>query len=278
MSHPSVRAGATVIGALALLALLAPWLTAYDPTQIDAGPLLASPSFAHPMGTDHVGRDVWARWLYGARLSLTLGAAVMVLATALGTALGAAAGYLGGAVDRAVVFAVDLLLSLPRIVIVLAVVGVVRVHGAGSLALLALLLAGTSWMGLARVVRAEVQSLVQRDFVQAAVALGLPRWRIVAVHVLPHTFAYLAVFGALAVGHAILAESTLSWLGFGVTPPTPSWGGMVADGAEQIRRAPWLVALPGAGITATVLAFNVLADGLRDVLDPRLRGMVAEGR
>jgi peptide/nickel transport system permease protein len=276
--HRSGRLGLAAVATLVFLAAFAPWLAPYDPTAIDSGPLLAAPSRGHWMGTDGLGRDVWSRWLFGARLSLSLGAVVMVLSTALGGALGSVAGFFGGVVDRVVVFLVDLMLSVPRLVIVLAVAGLLRWKGTANLELLVVILALTSWMGLARVVRAEVASLAQRDFVTAVVALGLPRWQVLIRHVLPHTLAYFGVFAALAVGHTILAESTLSYLGLGVTPPTPSWGTMVADGSTQLRAAPWLVLAPGLGITGTVLGFNLLGDGLRDLLDPHRRGAWAESR
>jgi peptide/nickel transport system permease protein len=157
-------------------------------------------------------------------------------------------------------------------VLILAVVGIVRISGAERLVLLVVLLAGTSWMPLARVVRAEVQSLVHRDFVVAARALGLTPVRIVVVHVVPHVVPFVLVYGALAIGHAILAEATLSYLGLGVSAPTASWGSLVAEGASAIRRAPWLVLAPGLSITLLVLAFNALADALRDAFDPHRRG------
>lgn len=264
------RVGFALLGALGALALLAPALAAHDPAAVDAGPVLAAPSWGYPMGTDGFGRDVWSRWLYGARLSLAVGAAVMVLATTLGAGLGALAGAAGGWVDRAVNFVIDGLLVLPRIVVVLAVVGALRAHGPENLVWLVVLLGGTSWMGLARLVRAEVMSLAARPFVHAAVSVGLPPWRVWLGHVLPHTTPYLGVFGASAVGYAILAEAGLSYLGFGVAPPTPSWGAMVAEGMDLIRRAPWLAGFPGLGITLAVVALHAVADGLRDHLDPRL--------
>lgn len=270
--------GLVWLGTWVVLAVLAPALAPHDPVAVDVGPVLAPPSWSFWMGTDGYGRDVWSRWLFGARLSLTVGVAVTAVATALGALLGVLAGAAGGWVDRLVSFAIDHLLALPRIVVVLAVVGTLRVRGPESLVWLVALLGATSWMGLARVVRAEVQSLVRRPFVHAAVSVGLPDWRVWVHHVLPHTAPYIWVFGAFAIGYAILAEAGLSYLGFGLAPPTPSWGAMVGDGMNQIRRAPWLALWPSVGITTTVLGFNLLADTLRDRLDPRLRGQAPDGR
>lgn len=262
-----IRVGGAVAGAVALAALIGPWF-APDPLSTASAHLLG-PSWAHPMGTDASGRDVWARWLAGARTSLGLAAVATGVATVLGVGVGGLAGAVGGWVDRAARFAIDGLLVVPRLVVLLAVLAVAGWRDAAHLALLAFLIGATSWMGLARVVRAEVRSLVRRDFVLAARATGAHPLEIWARHVLPHVAAYALVFAATAAGQAVLAEAALSWLGLGVTPPTPSWGDLVKDGRDCMNDAPWVVSAGAMGITATVLAFHLLGDGLRDLADPR---------
>jgi peptide/nickel transport system permease protein len=250
-----------LVSALLMCAFLAPWIAPYDPTALDVGPALAPPSVAHPMGTDQLGRDVWSRWLFGARSSLSLGVGVTALAAAIGTVLGAVAGAAGGGVDRAFVVVVDLWLSLPRLVVCLAAVGLVRARGGAELWVLGLVLAATSWMGLARTVRAEVKRLVGRDFVLAAVSSGAPWSRVLWVHVAPHVRPYVVAFSVLALGQTILTEAALSYLGLGIAPPTPSWGAAVAEGTAHLRDAPWLTAWPAAGIVCAGVAFGLLADG-----------------
>lgn len=249
-----------VLLALVGLACLAPWIAPHDPAALDAGPALSAPSLAHPMGTDRLGRDVWSRWLYGARLSLSLGLGVTAVAATIGAVAGATAGAAGGWVDRVFVFVADLFLSLPRLVVCLAVVGLFRAKGDGDLWVLASVLAATSWMGLARTVRAQVSTLMGRDFVLAARAAGAPWRRVLGAHLAPHVAPYIAAFAALALGQTILTEAALSYLGLGVPPPAASWGTLVADGSAHLREAPWLVAAPVAGIITAGVAFNQLGE------------------
>ncbi len=186
--------------------------------------------------------------------------------------MGTAAGYFGGWIDGALMWLVDLLLSLPRLVLLLAIVGFFRASGAQSLFLIVAILGLTGWMGVSRIVRSTVLSLKEQDFIQACRALGLPTWRIMLLHLVPNTLAPVIVYASLAIGSTILVEAALSFLGLGVPPPTATWGAIVNDGREYMRSAPWITIFPGLMIVAAVMSFNLLGDGLRDALDPRLRG------
>lgn len=194
------------------------------------------------------------------------------IAASLGTALGAAAGYFGGWIDRGLMFVVDLLLSLPRLVLLLAISGMFRLPGAQGIFLIVVILGLTGWMGVSRIVRSEVLSLRQRDFVQAARALGMSDARILFNHIVPNAMAPVIVNVSLAIGATMLAEAGLSFLGLGVPPPTSTWGSLVSDGRENLANAWWVATLPGFAIVIAVMSFNMLGDGLRDALDPRLRG------
>lgn len=257
---------------LAALCLFTPLISPYAPDAQLVGPALDAPSWAHPFGTDRFGRDMLSRVLYGSRISLTIGFVAVGVSATLGTLVGAVAGYAGGWVDAALMWCVDLLLALPRLVLLIAIVGVLRTTGAQSIFLIVLILGLTGWQGVARIVRAQVLSLREREFVQAARALGFGPARVLGVHVVPNVLAPVIVFASLAMGATILAEAGLSYLGLGVSPPTSTWGTLVRDGAENARVAPWLTWIPGLFIVWAVMCFNLIGDGLRDVLDPRLQG------
>jgi ABC-type dipeptide/oligopeptide/nickel transport system permease subunit len=257
---------------LGLLALMAPLLTAHDWMAVDVEHAREAPSLAHPFGTDDYGRDLWARCLYGGRVSLVVGFVSVTLSATLGTLVGASAGYFGGLVDKALMGFTDLLLALPRLVLLLAVLGMFRLQGADRLFFIVAVLGLTGWMGVARIVRAQVLSLKAQEFVDAARSLGLPTWRILSRHVVPNALAPVIVHASLALGGTILTEAALSFLGLGVSPPTPTWGVIVNEGKELMRSAPWVMVFPGLLICAAVMSFNLLGDGLRDALDPRLRG------
>ncbi len=269
-THRTGMVGACGVALLVTAALLTPLLTAFDPTDLDLRAARALPTAAHPLGTDIHGRDLLARLLYGGRISLTIGLLGVAISAFVGTAVGAAAGYFGGMIDRALMWLVDLLLSLPTLLLLIAVVGLYGARGA-TVAVLAGILGLTAWMPVARVVRAEVLSLREREFVLAARAMGASDLRIVYRHILPNALAPVIVYCSLTVGGMILAEAALSFLGLGVRPPTPTWGGMVEDGRAALRTAPWIATLPGLAIAVSVMSFNLLGDGLRDALDPRLR-------
>lgn len=261
-------------GAIALFAfgLLTPLIAPYDPLAQYIGPKLGAPSAAHLLGTDYYGRDVLSRMLYGCRISLTIGFVAVGIAASIGTIVGATAGYFGGWVDRTLMWFVDMLLSLPRLVLLLAVVSVVRTSGSQSIFLIVVILGLTGWMGVSRIVRSQVLTLKQQDFIQAARALGYSSTRIVFVHLIPNALAPVIVYCSLAIGGTILTEAGLSFLGIGVPPPTPTWGTMVSEGKDQVQLAPWIATFPGLAIVWAVMSFNLLGDGLRDALDPKLRG------
>lgn len=264
--------GLHAVNFLIFLALLTPFVAPYDPSAIDVGDSLLSPTSGYPMGTDEFGRDLFSRVMYGARISLTIGFVAVGISATMGTALGAAAGFFGGTVDRVIMWVVDLLLSLPRLVLLLAIVGFFRTSGAEGIYLIVVILGLTGWMGVSRIVRSQVLSLKEQDFVQACRALGLPDWRIIMVHLIPNAIAPVIVHASLAIGVTILVEASLSFLGLGVPPPTPTWGAIINDGREYMRSAPWITIFPGMMIVAAVMSFNLLGDGLRDALDPKLRG------
>jgi len=254
---------------LYLVALLAPLIAPYDPIAqqdiVRTGFL--PPSLEHPLGTDRFGRDVLSRIIYGARVSLSIAFVAVAIAITIGTILGAVAGYLGGRVDAAIMRFTDMVLAFPRLVLLIMIIALFS----PSIFLIITVLGLTQWPSTARIVRGEVLSLREREFVMAARALGFGRWRIILRHLVPNVLAPVIVAATLGIGNTIVLEAGLSFLGLGVAPPTPTWGNMVADGRETLLSAWWVATFPGLTIVVTVLAFNLLGDGLRDALDPRLR-------
>jgi peptide/nickel transport system permease protein len=261
--------GLVLLAVLYAAALLTPLLAPYDPYAQDRilTDRFLPPSAAHWMGTDRFGRDIFTRVLYGARISLSIGFIAVGIAVSLGTCIGAVAGYFGRWVDTALMRFVDVVISFPRLVLVLAVVALFE----PSIFLVVAVLGLTQWPTTARLVRGEVLSLREREFVLAARALGLPTRRILWRHVVPNTLGPVIVAATLGIGNTILLEAALSFLGLGVQPPLASWGGMVADGRNHLLEAWWIATFPGLAIVFTVVAFNLVGDGLRDALDPRLR-------
>ena len=262
-------AGLAVMLLLYLVTLVTPLIAPFDPAE--QGNIILSrylaPSLEHLMGTDKFGRDIFSRVLYGARISLSIGFIAVGISITLGTLIGALSGYFGGIVDGILMRLTDMMLSFPRLVLLIVVIALFD----SSIYLVVIILGLTGWMGTARLVRGEVLSLREREFVQAARALGMGDWRIIFRHVIPNTMAPVIVSATLGIGQTILTEASLSFLGFGVQPPTPSWGNMVADGRDALINAWWIATFPGIAIVVTVVAFNLLGDGLRDALDPRLR-------
>lgn len=249
------------------LALLAPQLAPYDPAAYDVKRILLPPSWTHPLGTDQLGRDLLSRMLYGSRVSLAVGFVAVGIATAIGTVLGSLAGYYGGWVDGLIMRFVDLMLTFPRFFLLLTVLAFLQ----PSIWTIMVVIGVTGWMGVARLVRAEFLSLKEREFVKSAQALGAPDRRIIFRHILPNALAPVLVAATLGVAGAVLTESGLSFLGLGVQPPTPSWGNILNDGKANIEIAWWLSLFPGFTILITVLSYNLVGEGLRDALDPRLR-------
>jgi peptide/nickel transport system permease protein len=263
--HRAAVGGAALIGLLALTAALAPALTAHGPEAQDLVNRLRSPTRAHWLGTDGHGRDLLARLLFGARVSLLVGLVAAVLAVTLGVVIGAVAGYWGGRVDFALMRFTDVFMTIPVLFLILLVVAA---YGA-SLTNTIGVLGAVYWPSVARLVRGQMLSLRARDFVLAAKALGAGDARVISRHLLPNAAGIIAVQVTLAVATAILAESALSFLGLGVPPPTPSWGNMLTEGRLHLGGAWWIATFPGLAILVSVLAFNLTGDGIRDALDPR---------
>lgn len=264
--------GLWLLAALCLATLLAPLIAPYDPTamapDIRAGQFMP-PSAAHWLGTDQFGRDVLTRLLYGARVSLSIGILATAISITLGTLIGAVAGYTGGRTDALLMRFTDLVLSFPRLVLLILIVALFDT----SITVLVLVLGLTQWPTTTRIVRGDVLSLRERDFIQAAHALGLGRARIILRHLVPNVMAPVIVAATLGIGNTIVLEAGLSFLGLGPKPPWPSWGQMVNEGAQRLIELDmwWLATFPGLTIVFVVLAFNLVGDALRDALDPRLR-------
>jgi len=258
--------GTGIVAGMFVLALLAP-LLAGDPGAIDISQRLQSPSLEHLLGTDDLGRDVFSRILYGARISLLVGFVAVGIASVIGIVLGALSGYYGRWVDSLIMRFVDIMLCFPTFFLILAVIAFLE----PSIWNIMIIIGLTGWMGVARLVRAEFLSLRERDFVQAGRALGASDARLIFRHILPNALSPVLVSATLGVAGAILTESALSFLGIGVQPPTPSWGNMLIAGKQTLGTAWWLSAFPGLAILVTVLGYNLLGEGIRDALDPRIR-------
>jgi peptide/nickel transport system permease protein len=257
--------GGVVLILLAIVAIAAPWLAPYDPYEINLPDALLAPSAAHWLGTDQLGRDVLSRLIYGARISLVIGFIAVGVAVVIGTTVGLLAGTCGGWVDAALMRFVDTMLAFPSIFLLLAVIAILEPSIINIMVVIGL----TGWMGVARLIRAEVLSLKEREFVLAARALGASSLRLMWRHLLPNAMAPVLVAATLGVGGAILTESVLSFLGLGVQPPTPSWGNILNEGRVALGVAWWLTLTPGLCILVTVLAFNLLGEGIRDVVARR---------
>lgn len=260
-------AGGAIVVCLVAAALAAPLLAPWDPHRPDVKKILAAPSARHPLGTDQLGRDVLSRMLYGARVSLAVGFVSVGIATVIGVALGAAAGYHGGVIDVAIMRFVDLMLVFPRFFLLLAVLAFLKPSIWTIMAVIGL----TGWMGVARLVRAEFLTLKEREFVVWSQSIGASAVRVIWRHILPNAMAPVLVAMTLGIPAAILTESGLSFLGLGVQPPYATWGNILNDGRDNIEIAWWLSVYPGMAILLTVLSYNLMGEGIRDALDPRLR-------
>jgi peptide/nickel transport system permease protein len=259
-------AGGAVVIVLFLVSLLAPWITPYDSDALDLYNVLMPPSAAHWFGTDELGRDVFTRVLFGAKISLKVGFVAVGIAVVIGTLIGLVSAYYGGWLDTILMRFVDIMLCFPTFFLILAVIAMLE----PSIWYIMIIIGLTGWMGVARLVRAEVLSIRERDYVLAARVIGASDFRIIFRHVLPNAIAPVLVSATLGVAGAILTESALSFLGIGVQPPTPSWGNILTSGKDYIEFAWWLSLFPGGAILITVLSYNLLGEGIRDALDPRL--------
>jgi peptide/nickel transport system permease protein len=268
--------GATIVAGMVLAALLAPWLSPFDPiaqSNVTAtrfiAPFASGPDGAlRWLGTDQLGRDILSRLLYGARVSLTVGFLAAFLSAAIGTLLGAVAAAGGTYADRAVMAFTDAALALPRLVLLLALVALVP----PNTVLIVLVLGFTGWMPVARLARAEMLGVLARPYASAARVVGVGRIRLLVRHVVPNALTPVLIATALAVGNAITLEAGLAFLGLGIPAPAPSWGNMIATGRDALVQAPWVATIPGLAVALAVVGTNLLADGLRDRLDPRVAG------
>ncbi len=261
-------AGSAVVILLFIVSLLAPWISPYDPGEINLGMVLSPPSGSHLFGTDQLGRDVLSRMIWGSRISLKVGFVATGIAILIGTILGATAGYYGRWIDATIMRFVDIMLCFPAFFLILAVIAFLE----PSIWNIMIVIGITGWMGITRLVRADFISIKERDYVQAARAIGASDRRIIFLHILPNAMASVLVAATLGVAGAILTESALSFLGIGVQPPIPSWGNILTAGKDNIDIAWWLSLYPGLAILITVLGYNLLGEGIRDSLDPRLKG------
>jgi peptide/nickel transport system permease protein len=259
-------AGGVVVTVLFAVSLLAPLITPWDPAAINAYQVLLPPSTAHWMGTDELGRDVFTRVIFGTRISLYVGFVAVGISMVIGTVVGLLSGFYGGWVDSILMRFVDIMLCFPTFFLILAMIALLE----PSIWIIMLVIGVTSWMGVARLVRAEVLSIKERDYIMAARTIGASDVRIIFRHILPNAAAPVLVAATLGIAGAILTESALSFLGIGVQPPTPSWGNILTSGKDYLEFAWWLSLFPGLAILVTVLAYNLLGEGIRDALDPRL--------
>ena len=267
--HRLALVGAAVIGVLALACAAGPLLLPWSDTYIDILHRFQPPGLvAHAAGTDQLGRDMLARLLMAGRISLSVGFSAMVISTVIGTLVGLVAGFYGGAVGAALMRLVDAVLCFPNVFLLLTLAAFIS----ADVWSIVLLIACTTWMQIARIVQAQIRALRERDFAVAAEAMGATDARIMLRELLPNAVAPIVVAATLIVAQAILSESYISYLGYGIQPPTPSWGNMLNNAQSYLTSAPWLALLPGALITLAVLSFNFLGDGLRDALDPRQDG------
>jgi len=261
------------------MAVLAPLLAPYSPTTVDLSHRLQGLSGAHPLGTDEVGRDILSRMIYGAQVSLTIGLVGVLIGSVLGTILGMLAGYFSGLVDEVIMLLADMQLAFPFILLAISIIAVLGPDPANGVPWKLIVIVGISgWMSYARVCRAVVLSIREREFVQSARSLGASDSRILFRHILPNIAGPLVVQTSLSLAFAILSEAALSFLGLGIQPPQPSLGRMIFDSQGFVTLAWWMAVFPGAAIFVTVLAFNLLGDGLRDVLDPKQRTMIEARR
>lgn len=266
-NHKGALLGVMIVILLITIALTAQWLAPYDPNKTNLRLRGASPSMAHPFGNDDIGRDILSRIMYGARVALLVGITSTTIAVSIGVLVGSMAGYFGGWIDLVLSRLIDTLMAFPILALLLTLSAVLG----PSLRNVIIIVGVTFWASYARVIRAEVLSLRERDYVLAARASGASDKRVILQHIVPNAIGPVIILASLAVGGVIIFESALSFLGMGISRPTPSWGTMLSDGRDHIRNYPHIAIAPGLSIALTVLAFNLIGDGLRDALDPRER-------
>lgn len=271
LGQKSGAVGFTLAVLILLGAILAPIAAPHDPLEMNMNEALEAPSVSHPFGTDVFGRDVMSRLMYGARISMQVAVASRLLSLVLGTVLGLIAGYYGRRLDSLIMRLADVTLAYPGLLLLIAVMAAV---GPSRKALI-IALGVVGWASVARIVRAQVLSIKEREYVTAIRSLGGGHAGILFRHLLPNCLSQLVIVFSMGLGMGIMAESSMSFLGLGAQPPTPSWGSMISSGLDYLRVAPWLSLAPGIGITVAVLGFNLLGDAIRDVLDPKLRGLEA---
>lgn len=268
LRQPAVLAGTVVLVLFLLAALLAPLISPTDPLAQNVLEGLKPPSAAHPFGTDKLGRELLSRILYGARISLFVGVAVVLMSSILGTLLGVLAGYLGGWVDEALMRITDIFFAFPALILAMAIAGALGPSLQNAL----IAISAVTWPVYARLLRGQVLALREREFVLAARTVGVPEWQIILRHLLPNMLAPLLVQASFDMGGAITSVAGLSFIGFGAQPPTPEWGVMISEARTYMATAWWMGTFPALSIMLVVGGFNLLGDGLRDLLDPRLRG------
>jgi peptide/nickel transport system permease protein len=271
--HSLIFWGSALVSFLFVCALTAQWIAPYDPNLQILSDRLLPPGAHHWMGTDQYGRDILSRLIYSSRISLAVGLVAVSIYVLIGTGIGSIAGYYGGWVDSVLMRLTDIFLCIPTFLLILMVIAFVGPSIVNIMVVIGL----TSWTDVARLVRGEILSLKEREFIQAARVIGMKDSRIILKHLLPNALGPVLVVATLGIGGAILIESSLSYLGLGVQPPTPSWGNMLEEGKEHLTDAWWLITFPGVAIFLTVLGYNLLGEGLRDYLDPRLRGSNRNG-
>jgi oligopeptide transport system permease protein len=258
--------GATLLTIVALLAILTPLIAPYEYDAQDLDLSAAPPSRAHWLGTDYLGRDLLTRILYGGQISLMVGFAATLVSLTIGVFYGATAGFLGGRTDATMMRAVDILYALPFTIFVI----ILMVFFGRNIILLFMAIGAVEWLTMARIVRGQVLSLREKEYIEAAIAMGLPRLRILTRHIIPNALGPIIVYATLTIPNVMLLEAFLSFLGLGVQPPMSSWGLLIRDGAQQMEEFPWLLLFPSIALSLTLFSLNFLGDGLRDALDPRV--------
>lgn len=259
--------GAVIVGIMAILAIFAPIAATYDPNEIKLEDALIGPSKAHFLGTDSLGRDLFSRMVYGARISLSVGFVAVGIAVLIGVMLGSIAGYYGGWIDGVISRFIDGMLCFPTFFLMLSVIALIG----PSIWIIMVVIGVTNWMGVARLIRAEILSLKEREFIEAARAIGASDLRIITRHLIPNGIGPVLVSATLGIAGAILTEASLSFLGLGVQPPTPSWGNILTEAKSTLGIAWWITAFPGLAILITVLGYNLLGEGLREFFNPHRR-------